>query len=392
MDVCFWPPLQLLACARAARGIVYAFDLKTLNYGNYDIKLVKEKVSRIRIPVVTRIASKLTNSANQKNSLPLPTNIQTQLIGTVLELGLEIDKWFQNNLLASQNNFDVRNTLSWRSIGIIDSFKTARVLIRNDSFSIKNKFYVARKYYFEEDAQRLWPKMTADQRFQIRRFSTVSVSYQQWLRALDNNTDLDWEQISLNIENEEFFCNNYVGIPYFFTRLQGREVRYKCIRSCLAHGLLRPFDLYFCLHQLKAEELNDVFTRLPKNLMHKVFESFLYWPLQIIFLDMVNSFKAHINGYIFFSLICVLLDKLQFGWEDHTYVDLFKHFWNALSSQYSSFVKKRQILVRVVKYVLNAPVPFDFKDYRNFVGNEKEKQKAKTKRCRFLDIFLPCNI
>ncbi|GFU35308.1 hypothetical protein NPIL_288801 [Nephila pilipes] len=96
----------------------------------------------------------------------------------------------------------------------------------------------------------------------------------------------------------------------------------------------------------------------------------------------------HINGEIFLSLICVLLDKLKCGWEDYEYEDLLKPFWKELSSQYSSFVEKHGILNKIVKYVLNGPVPFNVRDSQAFISNEYEKEINEADGVRLYDLLL----
>ncbi|GFU09027.1 uncharacterized protein NPIL_462021 [Nephila pilipes] len=398
MDVYFWPSLQILASARLARGILYTFDTETLNSGKYDMKQVKEKVSAIILPAFastfTEVASEPQNSNNELNRLSLQIKIQTQLVCIVSELGSEIEKWFrwhENNPLKSRASFDVRNVLSWRSIGIIDRFKTARVLIQNKCLNIKDRLFLACQYYFEDDVQKLWTVMSKKDRLRVRIQWKNSGNMQHWLRALINRTALDWAEMSRNITKDEFFFKNFEGVPYYFARLQGQEIRYLCIQSWLEHGYLCPFDLYFCLFQLKAEELTDVLTRLPKDLMHEVFAYFLQWPLQSVFLGVVKSFKAHINGDIFLALICVLVDKLESGGEDNAYIDLLKNLWNALSSQYSNFVEQHEILNKIVKYVLSATVPFNRENCQNFISKLRVIEGEKTERRKFSDIFYPWN-
>ncbi|GFT16865.1 uncharacterized protein NPIL_184971 [Nephila pilipes] len=323
MDVCFWANLQLLAYARVAKGILYTFYSDTLAY-NYDVEQVKEKVSTIRISVFQssfkRNTSEPTKSTNHQNYQPLPTKIETKLVYITFELWLEICNWClinKDSLLISENNFDIRNILSWRSTGVIDRIETARGLIRNETLNIVHRFLFACEYYFEEDAQKLWTNLLECDRLEFRMKWQNNEDYQHWLIALENRTALDWEQITLNARGVRFFINNRKGIPYILTRLQDRGIRYQCIASCLdmVKIVISPFDLYFCLSQLNAKELNNVFRNLPKHLMHIVFESFLHWSLQIIFLDMVKCLKTHVNGEIFLSLICVLLDNLEWGWK-----------------------------------------------------------------------------
>ncbi|GFT16862.1 uncharacterized protein NPIL_184941 [Nephila pilipes] len=400
MDVRFWPPLQLLAYARAALGILYTFDSEYITSNSYNMEQVKEKVSAIRVPVsetsFSPIATKPTNFTDHQNYLPLPNKIQNKLVHIVLELMVGIDNWFftnENSLLIFENNFDLRNVLSWRSTGVIDRIETARGLIRNETLNIIHRCRFACEYYFEEEAQNLWTNISRPDRLKFRRKWRNHKGMRHWLRALKNRSALDWEQITLDARDVEFFKTSEEGIPYFLTRLKDREIRYRCIVFWLdmVTGIISPLDLYFCLHQLSADELNDVFTRLPKDLMHDIFESFLYWPLQNIFLGMVSSLKTHINGEIFLSLICVFLDKLELGWGDYEYEDLLKSFWKALSSQYDSFTEKQNILNKIVNYVLKAPVPFNIGDCHNFISNEREKEINGDKRT-FQEIFDPWKV
>ncbi|GFU35293.1 uncharacterized protein NPIL_288741, partial [Nephila pilipes] len=380
MNIYFWPPLQLLAYARSARGILYTFDSETLLHHDYTMEQIKEKVSAIRIPAYeskfTRIASESTNSIIQQFHFPLPTNIQIRLAHIVSELGLEIKIWFSSRIklvLKYRINFDVRNVLSWRSIGIIDRFKTALNLIRNKNSQMSPRLYVACKYYFEEDAQRLYRNMSSNDRILMRRKWEWSVSMRHWYKALVNSETLDWAQISRNLTDDEFFLRNYDGIPYYFTRMRGREIRYMCIATCLEFKLLCPFDVYFCLHQFHADELNNVITRLTKFQMLQIFDSFLNWPLQSIFLGVVNSFKTRLDKEIFFPLIAGLLNKLQCVRKDYDYANILKILWKEFPLHHSSFVKEQDVLDRV-NYVLDAPLPFDSNDFQKFIKRKKTRR------------------
>ncbi|GFU35310.1 uncharacterized protein NPIL_288811 [Nephila pilipes] len=380
MNIYFWPTLQLLAYARSARGILYTFDSETLLHRNYNIDQIKEKVSTIRLPACEsssiRTASEPTKSTKQQIRLPLPTDIENRLVHIVLELGLEIKIWFSSRLkriLKYRIHFDVRNVLSWRSIGIIDRFETARNLIRNENSQRGPRLYVACKYYFEEDAQRLFRNLSPYDRQVIRRKWVRSVSMRHWYRALLNRTRLDWAQISSNL-TDEFFLRNREGIPYYFTKLRGREIRYMCIATCLEFRLLRPFDVYFCLHQINADEFNDVITRLTKDQILQVFDSFLYWPLQSKFLDVVNSFKARLDEDVFLPLIAGLLSKLECGQEDYDYANILKIFWKEFPLHHGIIIGKEEDMLQSVNYVLNAPLHFDSKDFQKFLKEREDKR------------------
>ncbi|GFU37325.1 uncharacterized protein NPIL_373511, partial [Nephila pilipes] len=363
MDVRFWPSLQMIAYSRVARGILYTFGFETLNH-NFQIKgsisddyirRIKEKVSECEIP------------GSDTNYLPLPTKIQEKLVSLVMTLETEVKSFFvchiDSDLYYSSRK--VQNTLSWYSTGILDRFETARSLIRNENIDIGIRFYFACKYYFEEDAQSLWTNMSEDDKILVRRCRLSSISIRHWLRALESRTELNWSEISL--ASRFFFIRNFMGIRYFFPKLRNREIRYVCIDTGMLFGWIHQYDLYYCLVKINADELEYVFRRLSEERLYEIFKCFLLWPFQTIFLDVVNCFITHISADIFLALICVLLDKVSKRWQDYEYVNILKGFWNELSSQHGECVEQEETLNRIMKYVLEAPVPFDVKDFRNFI-------------------------
>ncbi|GFU09023.1 uncharacterized protein NPIL_462001 [Nephila pilipes] len=356
MDVRFWPPLKLLACARVGRGILYTFDWDTLarSSGDY-IQQIEDKISTFLLSAVetfTQLQSESTNSTDQNNQMSL-SKIKKLLLGMTMILRSEIVNWFccHRFTLSWSRNFIVRNTLSWYSYGIINRFETARGLIQNERLNIMLRFTFAYKYYFEEDVQRIWTNMSERDRHSVRIIGKYSISIRYWLNALEHRSALDWTDISLNIKEEEFFVGNCFGIRYYFTKLLSRDIRYKCILSCLEHDCLHAFDLYCCLSELNADELNQMFTRLPQDILCKVFQSFLHWPFQIIFLEVINRFQTHITEDIYFALIRELIDKVSEPWQDYAYEDILKYLWNVLSPKYSPgvvrYLKKVNGIVRI---------------------------------------------
>ncbi|GFT68360.1 uncharacterized protein NPIL_75151 [Nephila pilipes] len=379
MDIRFWPSLQVIAYARVARVILYMFDLETLNldfqirgrFSNNYIRQIKEKVSTCETPTLeanfTRLTLEPIKSTNQRTYQSLPIEIQEKLIGVVLALGEEVMLWYfcHSDTDLYNSNFDIRGILSWYSTGIIDRFETARGFIRNEDIGIGVRFYFACKYYFEEDAEWIWRTRSETMRNILQTVGQESVSTQYWVRALANRTALDWKQISR--AGCEFLIRNCMGVRYFFKKLQSKEMRYGCIDIGLADEMIHHWDLYYCLSQMYAFELRRTFIHMAPDNVYKLFKSFLIWPFQLIFLDVVNLFKMFFNDAIFLALVCVLFDKISVRWQDHAYVDILKRYWKALSPQYGNRVKRHKTLKIIIQYVLKAPVPFDIEAYQNFI-------------------------
>ncbi|GFY70777.1 uncharacterized protein TNIN_271391 [Trichonephila inaurata madagascariensis] len=83
-----------------------------------------------------------------------------------------------------------------------------------------------------------------------------------WIPVLIRHAALDWGKIS-RYERRHFFRDNFLGIRYYFTRLQGLETRCQCIFFALGNEELHHLDLYLCLSRMTANELNSLLSRLP---------------------------------------------------------------------------------------------------------------------------------
>ncbi|GFT76088.1 hypothetical protein NPIL_196741 [Nephila pilipes] len=97
----------------------------------------------------------------------------------------------EDSLIISENYFNVRNIFSWLSTGVIDAIKTVCVFIRNEILNTQHRFLFACEYYFEQDAKRLWMKMSKRDRLQIRVKLRNDEDKRHWLRALENRTAPD---------------------------------------------------------------------------------------------------------------------------------------------------------------------------------------------------------
>ncbi|GFT16856.1 uncharacterized protein NPIL_184911 [Nephila pilipes] len=361
MNVRFWPSLQVITYSRVARGILYTSDFSEIinfriggSISDDYIRRIRNKVSTCEVPYF------------EANHLPLSTEIQEQLVGVVLALGREVRLWFLSHLFLDVQDlyYEVQNILSWHSIGVIDRFETARGLIRNENIDVSLRFDFACRYYSEADVQRLWTNMSEDDKNSVRCDRSISICTGYWLRALESRTALDWSDLS---HASRMFIGNSMNIRYFFTTLPKRQIRYECLESGIYFRRINHPDLYYCLVEMNADELRYIFRRFKKDQLYKIFKCFLLWPFQTIFLSVMNCLVTYMDADIFRALICVLLDKVSEQWKDYEYVDILKRFWNELSSQHGKRVKEDKTLKQVMKYVLEAPAPFDVDDFRNFV-------------------------
>ncbi|GFR14947.1 uncharacterized protein TNCT_227131 [Trichonephila clavata] len=375
MTIHFWPTLQLLAYARIARGILYTFELEILKNrfitGSFSahtdyLKRIEEKVSEILYPAFTITFSHLSVSSGKSEGvkhLVLPTEIQNKLIYIILELCAETRNWYESHSMIFHRYYlDLRNKLSWFSFGIIDRFETARNYIQDKYMSMEERFHFACRYYFENDVQILWANMSPGERFYAIKTVPRTRSMELLLEMLHECTPLNWSRIS-TLERRNFFLGNYLGIRSYFTKLIGSDTRYMCIFSALQNKSVHHFDLYLCLTRINDNELNNLLTRLPMPAMCELLQSFLDWPLQIMFEDVVNAFKPHINGGIFRHLIkSLVLDKLRLGLQENLYVDPLDSFWNPVSAKYKNHLKQEE-LYSLVRNALESSHPLGAKKF-----------------------------
>lgn len=353
MSIRFWPPLQLLTSAKIAQGILYTFDLKILKYGfmpigrahNY-IQQIEEKVSSIILPVTSN--TEPTNSTDEQKEKFLPKEVQKKIVGIVMTLTLEIVNWFEchKNIIFNDNLY-LRDRLAWYSTGIIDRFETARIFIEDGSLSIQESFHLAFKYYLKNHIVTLWEGMSFDEKSYFAKYDWSHNFIRYWM--IQKSISIDWSRISHDTSGQDFFRENILGLRYYFTKIKDSERRFQCILSALKNEKVHHFDLYSMLSRLDVDELNAAFTRLPSKEIYRIFECFLHWPFQIIFMDVVNQFRVHVTKEIFLDLIrFIFYEKVQEAWQDYEYRDILKHLWYSMPVQHRRYVHKDGTLDQII--------------------------------------------
>ncbi|GFY68985.1 uncharacterized protein TNIN_14661 [Trichonephila inaurata madagascariensis] len=355
MTIDFWPTLQLMAYARLAQSILYTFNLEILkrrfmfhlNVRPTYLKAIEEEVNKRIIPTVFR----------------------KKLIGVVTSLAWEVYKWFDcHGHFFQDSNLDLRNKLHWYSFGIIDRRQTADNFILDGNLNIRERFHLACKYCLEEDVHMLWMNMLTEDQIhefvRLRKTGTIEI----WNKTLYRNDLIDFEELSFN-ERLCFVFENYLGLRNYFSNLRGSLLRCQCFYFALECRRVHHFDLYSCLVRMNADdELNFMLISFPDLDFSKLFQIFLQWPFQNMFLDVVTNFQGYINEHVFYDLVqFILFEKLD-CWQDHPYEKLFVLFWN-LFGRYEDHVKKDAYMCAIVKYVLDNSEDFDRRKYWSFIDS-----------------------
>ncbi|GFT08407.1 uncharacterized protein NPIL_694181 [Nephila pilipes] len=343
----FWPSLKLIAQVRIARGI-----LCNLEFDNIFPNFLRGD-ELIDLQYMHQILS----------SLYLSNKLENLSMGIIKALGKEIGTWCScHRLFLVDANVDYWNRMQWYSHGTINRLETARAFIQDENVNIGQRFELACAYYLEADARTLFENMSSEYRnyFRTRKFEDKSRRF--WVDALETSAPLDWLQISRSVvfrkfykkDTQHFFHKNFIGLLQLFPKLENSHARLKSILNSIGRSELHPFDFYLCLSQMDDNELDNVFNYLSKEQRLSVCKSFLHWPLQSLFLKVLERLRTNMSAQWYFDLfVFILCEKLTSDWFDYDYVDLVKQIWSSVSYNVKRFIERREIfqyLEKVLDY------------------------------------------
>ncbi|GFU34448.1 uncharacterized protein NPIL_590921 [Nephila pilipes] len=278
----FWPSLQLIAHVKIALGILRNFEFSGI-LTDFTFEYV---------------ANKLQDIHQNLTSLPLPNVMKNRTVCIIGAMGKEIKKWYDYHMeFLLGENLDFWNRIHWHSHGTINRFETARSFIQVGNINIRLRFYLACAFYFEEDVQNLWKLMNEECQTDIIR-NCFTCSRFLWLDAVQSRTALDWSRISHVLQTEDFLENNHlsfdfddiIGFHHIFRRLQTPSARLESFLFAISSGDLHQYDLYLCLFQMEARELEILLNRLSDGMRVIMLATFLHWPFQNLFLFILERF------------------------------------------------------------------------------------------------------
>ncbi|GFS67021.1 uncharacterized protein NPIL_678831 [Nephila pilipes] len=214
----------------------------------------------------------------------------------------------------------------------------------------------------EADVRTLFENMSPGYRyyFTIKKFEYRSRAF--WIDALQTNAPLDRSQISQSIvfdnfsvhDPRHFFHKNFIGLLQLFPKLENPEARLISILNSIGRSELHPFDFYLCLSQMDDHELDNVFHYLSIRQRLSVSKSFLQWPLQGLFLAILERLRTNMSAQWYFNLfVFILCEKLDSEWFDYDYVDLVKQIWSSVSHDVKSFIERSEIFQYLEKVLDN---------------------------------------
>ncbi|GFQ71001.1 uncharacterized protein TNCT_270261 [Trichonephila clavata] len=333
MNIKYWPTLKHIASVRIAISILRNFNLQAIktNFLTFNGDVSDE--------YSTKIISKLTFLNDKEGK---------KIFGIVRSLVWELLKWMYSHDRIVYNSDIDSSDIRWFSYGIIDRFETAKILVRKESIHIKRRFLLACKYYLKDPGQTLWSSLSIlDQMVLANEYGSVK---SMWFWIDESQTDDIIDSLQTYHDDStilEKYNENYLGLRCYFKTL-GPQARYQCLSYGLTEGKMHHFDLYLCFAELNVDEAKDLFRHLHASNRLRVMELFLYWPLQFIFLEVLNQLWSLISQYNLRNIFKFILEeRIEKGWEDVDYAQLVQNIWTRCPVPCKNRLKKDKIYAKI---------------------------------------------
>ncbi|XP_055948302.1 uncharacterized protein LOC129981479 [Argiope bruennichi] len=342
MALNFLPSLQHIAAVKVALT-VYNDDIihffcefvkKDVNYSDsFCTNWSQEKRIRQR-----------RKEISQKLSTLLPKFFVDRIVNLLQPIVAEIFYCVRDhsNIATHIQKSHITNTLRWKSEGTIDRTETSKQLIRNESIDKRVRFVLASIYFLEQDVLQLWQSMTEEERENIYRID-FNLAVRFWMKCLRENAASPWKQWIpeyLSIDQKELRFSNFknrsrrVRMNLFYNELNGLNKKKFLHKLC-------PYlscDLRVCYYLTDETERGKIFNNSGYLLDLKIKDLlcfYLDWPLQTLFLDMVDQIWDHLTPECFEHCLCfIVYDKILKCMEDFEYQNLFKDLWNRIPDNY----------------------------------------------------------
>ncbi|GFQ83639.1 uncharacterized protein TNCT_351121 [Trichonephila clavata] len=339
MNIRYRPPLKHIALVRIALGLLHTFDQHA----------IKTNFLTLNGDVSDKYYSKLVSKI--KGLLPrqgVPSCIQKEISGIIRSLAWEIKRWlYSHDQILDENEIDLSD-ICWYSYGIIDRFQTAQMLVRKESIHIKERFVLACKYYFGDHACTLWSNSSIFDQMVLA--NDYGSDKSMWFWVDEFQTDFILDSIQAHHDNStktEKYNENYLGLRCYFKTL-GPQARYLCLSYGVTEREIHHFDLYLCFAELTINEVKNLLGHIHASNRLKIMELFLSWPLQYIFVELLDQLWSLISQYNLRNILKFILEeRIEKNWEDVDYAQLVQNILAHCPIPYKNRLKMDKIYAKV---------------------------------------------
>ncbi|GFT07733.1 uncharacterized protein NPIL_315921 [Nephila pilipes] len=272
--------------------------------------------------------------------------LQEKIMSLMKPMNYEVEMWKKQHKSFYGKEVEQRITskFHWKMDGTIDRLKTASFLIQSDVLQMRHRFRLACNYWPKERVISIWEQMSAGLQDFFRNIEMYDVPYSEYPSNINVIEWIRWHtQIgNSNIrENEWFHAYNWdaVSLQGLLPQKLTSEERLQIIQRTL-DGFYYDHSCRFCVLLMAADQRLEVLKMNP----YFILESFLLWPGQSLFIEMVNHVKNDLTEIHFLNLLYVIMcQKIFPGWEDFDYFDLLREFWSLIPNECKEFLKGFEI-------------------------------------------------
>ncbi|CAL1294432.1 unnamed protein product [Larinioides sclopetarius] len=370
----FQPNLEDMALSKVTVTLCKQAEIKTLIKACDYHKMIYKK-----FPYEEQKDWKLVQlKAVEKMSMVcIPEKLRKRVLDRVWHVSLEICKWIDYHTKNSYLGIEAPDDFCWTPQGKIDKRKTAETIIRNERIDIRKRYKLACLYCLEDDIRILWEKMRRTTRKAFYNGRDPKLVEQHGLVIywtyfiqevpLDHNVFEEHDELS-NVC--AFQCaaleGNKIATEYFYERLTDDEKKSNIV-PCIEYLAMGPNPSTQTYINFPEQDLNDsvyfLFSRLDEEDRFKVFESypllvlksFLSWPRQKVFMELVGLTWQYLPEKDFGILLLEILSKDLDGYKDYNYRELFLEFWDTSPPSYKRFINSETsfggiLLVLLIRY------------------------------------------
>ncbi|GFQ66969.1 uncharacterized protein TNCT_544721 [Trichonephila clavata] len=272
----------------------------------------------------------------------LPTELQEKVIAIMKPLSFELNMWLKDHIqFVANRRYDIY--IVWNSFGMIDRSKTAEGLINSNCLPIDHRIHLAVQYKMWTDLLDLFeeaPWYDEKSRLTLTR-EALSVYTNRLFPGFISNIKFLVERRQYPSQPPEWPT---VGtVPKIFRLVE----KLPSSNGFVLTEWLRRKDFIcdddrICLFNLDVGEREELLRKIPFRML----TLFLQWPLQTHFLEVVDHLWPYLKKEEFSKLLALIHSKIDEGWRDFGYIDLFKTFWSRSPLHFQDYVQKKNLLTQ----------------------------------------------
>ncbi|GFS48971.1 uncharacterized protein TNCV_3382701 [Trichonephila clavipes] len=348
---------EIILVKLAAQFINDSDTRKIINRSKYEIweKFIREKTAAFYIPLT----------------------LQDDIIALIKPIEFEVLNFLGDHHGIFTKDQECSLQFCFTADGMVDRVKTADLLIHLKRLGKQTRLLLACQYWSSFNVGRLLYGFHESMRKKLlKMYSTGNEN----LNAYEENIALWFRHCRAGYISKRQTWDWCYGIYIWnFASLQGRlfddlpeERRQSLLYSFFEYGYWMHIHR-FCLSKMNADHREDLLKRFPL----KVLRTYLYWPNQRFFLDVVNKVWDCLPRHHFTCLLHIIIcQKIVELWKDFDYVNLLREFWYRSPDHLKQYVKGTdifEILMEILKNGFNPKnVPGNFFLHDDMYHNANE--------------------